>query len=49
VWYEIDLTDCPEFAGDNELGVTLMTLGLSRVGGDPYLEELELIVTEVVA
>ncbi len=48
VWYEIDLTDCPEFAGDNELGVTLTTLGLSRVGGDPYLEELELIVAEVL-
>ena len=48
VWYEIDLQDCPEFTGDNELGVALMALPDrqtdARTGGDPYLEELEVIV-----
>jgi len=44
VWYEVDLQDCPEFAGHNELGVTLTALADDRVAGDPYLEELEVIV-----
>mgnify|MGYP006184648955 CR=1 FL=1 len=44
VMYEIDLQECPEFSGANELGVTLTTIGNSRVGGDPYLEQLEIIV-----
>ncbi len=44
VWYEIDLQACPEFAGDNELGVILMTLAEPRTAGEPYLEELEVIV-----
>ena len=44
VWYEIDLQDCPEFSGDNELGVTLTELGEARTGGEPYLEELVVTV-----
>lgn len=44
VWYEVDLFDCPEFAGDNELGVTLTELGGNRTGDDPYLEELVVVV-----
>lgn len=37
--YEIDLRDCPEFGGGNELGVTLTMLGDERNGGDRYLED----------
>jgi hypothetical protein len=49
VLYEVDLADCPEFGGpagdgENELGVTLTGLGETRVAGDPYLEQLEVIV-----
>jgi len=49
VWYEIDLTNCPPFAGHNELGIKLVELATVRDDlGEaamiyetfPYMEEL---------
>ena len=49
VWYEIDLADCPPFAGDNELGITPLKVATHRPAADgkpspceefPYMEEL---------
>ena len=44
VWYEVPLDRCPAFAGDNELGVRPTRLAAERSAGEPYLEELEVIV-----
>ena len=48
VWHEVDLADCPAFAGDNELGITLTcrTTDATKLEGEsfPYMEELEVIV-----
>jgi len=45
VWYEVDLTACPAFAGDNELGLTLTKYGNHHgTAEQPYMEELEIIV-----
>ena len=42
--FEISLADCPPFRGDNELGLTLQS---STDGKQPpYMEELEIVVTE---
>ncbi len=40
--YEIALSDCPPFAGDNELGLTLRTPTAGK--NVPYVEELEVSV-----
>ena len=45
VWYEVDLVDCPPFAGDNELGMLMTRLSDHHKGDKvPYMEELEVIV-----
>ena len=41
--FEISLTDCPPFRGDNELGLTL--LRPTKEGEAPWMEELEVVVT----
>jgi len=44
--FELKLADCPEFRGENQLGLTL-----TRVNSRdhvPYIEELEVVVTEVL-
>ena len=40
--FEIDLTDCPPFSGENSLGITLQTKAERE--NAPYMEELEIVV-----
>ncbi|MBC8876512.1 MAG: family 10 glycosylhydrolase [Planctomycetes bacterium] len=40
--FEVDLADCPPFAGDNQLGLTLKTAAERKQV--PYMEELEITV-----
>lgn len=52
VWYEVDLCDCPPFAGQNELGMTLTEQDPDRKDAPangpyepcPYMEELTVSV-----
>lgn len=43
---EISLADCPQFRGDNELGLTLQT---PPEGQSPWMEELEIVVNRTTA
>ncbi|MFC1525742.1 hypothetical protein ACFL6X_02905 [Candidatus Latescibacterota bacterium] len=51
VWHEACLGDLPGFAGDNELGITPASFGPGPRGSasEPYLEELEVIVTSTAS
>ena len=42
VWFEVSLSDCPPFRGDNELGIILHTEKKRETA--PYMEELEVVV-----
>jgi hypothetical protein len=42
IHFEIELQDCPEFIGDNELGLTITTK--EEGNKNPYMEELEIFV-----